>query len=211
MNEPYLPTADIHLIQRNGIGVCNFDDVTLVYRLNNLYFIGWMVNGVFYGDKCEFDENKNLKDPNVKSALPHMRNSESLAFEFRYDHLPMKTIQLNFVKKLLKSKKLADRKRGIASIIVMTSESWRFHPIDKACRKSNFKNTLSLEESILEYVDVLSERAEKALEYCGYTLRDLLNDWGKLSNKKTIVKKGTKIEFTENDIALIIKWKTPRK
>lgn len=122
----------------------------MVYRLNNYYFIGWMVKvkALLYGDKCEFDENKKLRDPNVKSILPTMLKAESLGF-VRYDHLPMETFQLIYVKILLKSQKSAGsgRKRAIDNIYYI--RGFAILSVEKACRIANNNITPSLKEYIL--------------------------------------------------------------
>lgn len=64
-----------------------------------------MVKALLYGDKCEFDENKKLRDPNVKSILPTMLKAKSLGF-VRYDHLPMETFQLILCQNFIEESKV---------------------------------------------------------------------------------------------------------
>lgn len=187
MNLVELTEKCIDSIHRNGIGVYRKNDVTLVYRLRDLYFIGWLIDEVFYCDPRK-----------LKKILPIME-AESVGFEFKYDHLPMNKVKIHWVEvtKLLKSRK--DLKCAVASVIVLTSESWRFHPIANACKNGNY--TLCLQVSLTRYVNGLSE----AVKPFNYTLRDLLNDWSKLSDRKSSIVGGKTIPFTNNDIKKIIR------
>lgn len=49
----------------------------LVYQLNNLYFIGFITDSVFYCDKREFDKNRKLKNDKISKELPEMKKAET--------------------------------------------------------------------------------------------------------------------------------------
>lgn len=166
---------NVETLSRYGAGMVKMNEITLIYRLTDFYFVGWLYSQIFYCDKNEIDANNNVKDECIASALSNagIVSIESVRFEFSYTKLPMEKIQTQWsvAEKLLKSKKLDDRKRGVASIIVLTSESWRFSPIKMACRKNLY--SLDMTESVWDYIDDPRE----ILKEIKYTLRKLINDW----------------------------------
>lgn len=196
-----LTDESIEMIHRDGIGIYQIKDIKIAYRRFDLYCIGYMIGYVFYGDKDEFCDKRNLKNRSmILGTFPEMREAKSVG-SFKYDRLPMDKVKTRWddVIKLLKSKKPADVQLGIASVCVLTSESWRFFAIRNACTESDY--SLCLQNSVWTHVDGLP----KAVTSIVYTLRELLNDWSKLSSGEAIVVKGQTIPFTENDIKKILR------
>lgn len=192
-----LNNVNVEKIERVGFGVFKRKSIRLIFRLFDLYFIGWISGNVFYGDKDEFDKNNNLLDSKITTALAAtcIRTIKSIGFSFKYDRLPMETVttQWKHITKLLTSKETDDVKQGVSSIAVLTSESWRFFPIKNACSKCKY--SVNLHDSVSEHVLGLS--VEKKDLKC-YTLRDLVNDWSKFSE-------GVNTPVIDSDIRKILR------
>lgn len=196
-----LTNENIEMIHRSGFGVHKIENIRLIYRLLDLYCIGWISDGVFYGDKDIFDANNNIIDNEFDSYF--RVKTRSVGFSFNYSKLPMEkiTTQWSVVVKLLKSRKTCDVKLAVASIAILTSESWRFHAINNAKRN---RYNLKLDESVWNYVDGIT----KELESFDYTLRDLINDWSKLSQRKPIFIGGKKMPMSETDLRKLLRMAT---
>lgn len=207
--KPYIYLTDANIenithLRHHRVGVRKIKDISLVYRLADLYLIGWHNNHTFYCDENEIDENNNVLDSSIALALlaRGIKHSKSVGFKFNYNSLPMKKITTLWekIEKLLKSKKSENVKMGVSSAAILTSESWRFFPIKEACGKHAY--TLDLSESVWSYVDV-----SEAVKSIKYTLRELINDWSKLSRSKPIYIGGKKIPFNESDVEKILRTK----
>lgn len=120
-----LNDANVEKIARQGAGVYKIkeiQEITFVYRLTDLYMVGWLNNGIFYSDKNEIDENETVLDSSIASALSisGVAKIKSVRFGFRYIRLEnMENIETHWavVEKLLKSKKLDEAWRCIDSYI----------------------------------------------------------------------------------------------
>ena len=56
-----LSNVEITEIERIGIGVYSMRNIALVFKILDLYLVGYLVVEPFYGDKAELDANVNLK------------------------------------------------------------------------------------------------------------------------------------------------------
>lgn len=180
--------------------------IQFVYRLLDLYMVGWLYNNTFYCDKNEIDKNGNVSNPTIGAALSiaGIVKIKSVRFDFNYNSLPVEKMietQWEVVSKLLKGKKtdIEKRMRGVVSVAILTSESWRFYPIENACRRNPC--CLNLGDSVWNYIDAPSD----AVKSFNYTLLQLIRDWKKLRLGEPIYIHGEKIPFTEEDMRQILK------
>lgn len=93
------------------------------------------------------------------------------------------------IEKLLKSKKSDNIKIGVSSVA-----------ISYACRKQTY--SLDVSDSVWSYVDV-----SDAVKSFKYTLRELINDWSKMSRNEPIYTGGKKIPFSEGDVGNMLRTK----
>lgn len=155
----------IESIERDGYGLYEKENIKLLFNLKNLYLLGWYSSeNIFNCDKAHVDSMKKTLSSDIVV--------KSVGFSFNYVSLQMEknkkkiVTQWDRIEQLLKN----NVRLGVLSIIVLTSESWRFLPIAKACRSNKYR--LNLGDSIKTYEDQLPVEAEL------YTLQELLNDWG---------------------------------
>ncbi len=174
---------NILTIPRHGYGVYKIDNIRCLYKLKNLYLIGW------YSDDDVFNSDASEVDA-MKKVLPSNVIIKSVGFKFNYMNLRLEThknkifTQRSCIRKLLTK----DVKASLLSIIMLTSESWRFYPVAKACRINKY--SLNLDDLIGKYVDGLP------VELKFYTLRELIEDWEDLSEWKPI-----RIKFEDHKFA----------
>lgn len=188
-----LTDTNIKTITRHGFGVYKRQNIALIYQLSNLYLIGWYWyhENVLHCDKEHVDVMKSV----------HMKHVRSVGFSFDYVSLGIKTSQKLCLKWDWIEKMLADdvyKRQALLSICVLTSESWRFYPIAKACRNKFY---LNLEDSIRLYSKRLPADAER------YTLRELPNDWKKLSQGKSVRINYKDFKFSKSDIEHVLRMK----
>lgn len=196
-----LTDENIERIPRHGFGVYKKGNINCTYRLKDLSLIGWSWcnENVFYCDKDQIDVVES-------KLLPLLRNVDkvkSVGFTFSYTALGLENrkreilIEWNTIESVLRK----NMRVGALSIIVLTSESWRFRPIRTACQRNDCQ--LNLDVSIREYVSDLPAMVE-----C-YTLREIINDWGKLCRGEPVRIQFKAYTFSKCDREKIVRmeWK----
>ena len=194
-----LNELEITKAPRCGIGLYRTEEIMLVFNMMDFYLVGCLAGTIFYTDKDQVKNGTWINEV-IRQKLP--AECKIIVLNLNYCHLPMdKPIKIDWkaVESRLTSHNPTKIAQGIASAIVLTAESWRFFPVATACEK--FTNVLSLGElRVCDLVDGLSAPARES----PYTLRELLNDWSKLS-KGNIEYNGSQIPFTVSDISRILR------